>query len=151
MAPCIVEPKSGVSVGRVIVSVAVENYADRLRCERGEIPADEIRRLDVQALVDTGATFFCLPDSVIAQLGLPFVRTRETRTVSGRLTLPIYAASRIEVLGRSCVAEVLGLPNGRQALLGQIPLETLDWWVDTTNQRLVGNPEHDGEWMADAF
>ena len=43
------------------------------------------------------------------------------------------------------------LPAGRQVLLGQLPLETLDWWVDTVSHRLVGNPEHGGEWMAEVF
>ena len=28
---------------------------------------------------------------------------------------------------------------------------TLDWWIDITNHRLVGNPEHGGEWMAEVF
>jgi len=36
-------------------------------------------------------------------------------------------------------------------LLGQIPLELLDFWIDITNQKLVGNPEHGGEWMIDQF
>lgn len=47
--------------------------------------------------------------------------------------------------------EVMALPQGRQPLLGQIPLETLDWWVDTASWRLVGNPEHGGHRMAEVF
>jgi len=27
----------------------------------------------------------------------------------------------------------------------------MDFWVDPTNQRLVGNPEHGGQWMAEVF
>jgi clan AA aspartic protease len=151
MVRSIVEPKPGVNMGRVVVSIAVENVNDRSRAERGEIPAEQVRRTTVEALVDTGATFLCLPEPVVAQLGLEFDRLRETRTVSGVMTLRIYRGAKVDVQGRACTAEVMALPAGRQCLLGQIPLETLDWWIDTSTHRLVGNPEHGGQWMAEAF
>ncbi len=149
MSGTIVEPKPGVDVGRVVVTVAVENVEDRKRADQGEIGDDQIRRISVEALVDSGATFFCLPESVIEQLGLDFDRTKETRTITGPLMMSIYGGAKIEVQGRACRVEVLALPESRQPLLGQIPLETLDWWVDLANRRLVGNPEHGGQWMAE--
>jgi hypothetical protein len=36
-------------------------------------------------------------------------------------------------------------------LIGQIPLEALDWVVDAKGMRLIGNPEHGGQHMAEAF
>jgi len=30
-------------------------------------------------------------------------------------------------------------------LIGQVPLELLDWVVDPRGQRLIGNPEHGGQ------
>jgi hypothetical protein len=32
-----------------------------------------------------------------------------------------------------------------------IPLESLDWVIDPKGQRLIGNPDHHGEWGVDAF
>ena len=151
MDTTIIEPKRGVDVGRIVVDVLVENFADRERVARGEITDDEVRRLSVQALVDTGATFFCLPQALIDQLGLTFQRHKETRTVTGEMKLGIYATAHLVVTGRDCNTEVMALPEGRQSLLGQVPLEMMDWWVDVTNQRLAGNPEHGGEWMAEVF
>lgn len=138
-------------MGRVIVDVVVQNVDDLRRFERGEIPTDQIRSITVKALVDSGTTFFCLPESIVEQLHLPFNRERETRSVTGPLTMKIYGGARIDVLGRACDVEVMALPAGTQVLLGQIPLETLDYWVDVVNHRLVGNPEHDGQWMAEVF
>ncbi len=151
MVARVVEPKRGADVGRVVLAVLVQNYSDLERAERGEIPADQVRQLTVEALVDSGATFFCLPKSQIEQLGLRFQRTKETRTIVGPLNLEIYGAATLSTGGRDCITEVLALPEGRQPLLGQIPLETMDWWVDVTNQRLVGNPGHGGQWMAEVF
>lgn len=151
MSSQIVEPKPGVDVGRVVVPIVVQNVEDREREERGEIPADQVRTLKLDVLVDSGATFFCLPESRVKELGLRFDRVRETQTVTGPMKLNMYRGARIEVQGRPCNVEVMGLPKGQQALLGQIPLETLDWWIDVTNHRLVGNPEHGGQWMAEVF
>lgn len=147
----IVEPKPGVNMGRVVVTVTVENVDDRRRANAGEIPPEQVRRITAEALVDTGATFFCLPESLIQQLGLEFDRERETKTVVGPLMMKIYGGARLEAQGRACRVEVMALPESRQVVLGQIPLETLDYWVDLTNRRLVGNPEHGGQWMAEAF
>ncbi len=36
-------------------------------------------------------------------------------------------------------------------LIGQIPLEAMDFVVDLVNRKLAGNPEHRGEWMIDMF
>ncbi len=147
----IVEPRRGINMGRLVVDVIVENVEDVRRAQRGEIRPDQVRRQAIQALVDTGATFLCLPEPLIRQLGLPFNRQREARTITGPIVMRIYGGARITVNDRDCDDEVMALPEGRQPLLGQIPLEKMDWWVDLTNQKLVGNPEHDGQWMAEVY
>lgn len=147
----IVEPRPGLSTGRVVVSVVVSNVEDVRRAARGEIAPAEVRRVQVDALVDSGATFLCMPESLIAQLGLPFNRERETRTVTGHVKLDVYGGARVQVQDRECDEEVMALPEGRQVLLGQIPLEELDFWIDLNQRRLVGNPDHGGEWMAEVF
>ena len=151
MAAGIVEPKPGIDMGRVIVEIVVENVLDRDRADAGELLPDQVRRLSTEALVDSGATFLCLPLSEIEKLGLAFDRERDTRTVSGVMKMKVYRGARLVVQGRACNVEVMALPEGRQVLLGQIPLETLDWWIDTVNHKLVGNPEHGGQWMAEVF
>lgn len=151
MSSTVIEPKRGADVGRVVTEVLVENYGDTERAAHGEISEDQIRRLRVESLVDSGATFFCMPRSLIEQLGLRFLRHKEARTAAGPLTLGIYGAARLTVQGRDCITEVMELPEDRQALLGQVPLEMMDWWIDLSSQRLVGNPEHGGQWMAEVF
>lgn len=151
MSSAIVEPRPGLNMGRVVVPIVVRNVEDVRRAERGEIPQTAVREIQVDALVDSGATFLCMPASLIAQLGLPFNRLRETRTVTGPITLQVFGGVRLIVDGRECDEEVMALPEGRQVLLGQVPLEKLDFWIDLNSRRLVGNPEHDGQWMAEVF
>jgi len=41
----------------------------------------------------------------------------------------------------------VNVPN----LLGQIPLEYLDFVVDSKNRKLIPNPEHGGEQMTEEY
>ena len=151
MSVDIVEPKPGVAMGRVVVEVLVEKWVDSVGTDGGETGSRAVPRATVTALVDTGATCLSLPGSVIADLGLRKVGTRRVRTVNGIVARDIFATAQITVQGRDCRGEVMALPEASTPLLGQLALEGMDWWVDLTNGRLVGNPEHGGEWMADAY
>lgn len=151
MEPVVIEPKPGLDVGRVVVDMRVENGDDLSQVALGQLPADQVRSLDAQALVDTGATLVSLPASDIARLGLRPIRQKRARTAAGVVTQQVYSAVRVTVEGRDCLVEVAELPDGSPALLGQIPLELMDYWIDMTNKCLAGNPEHGGEWMYDCF
>ncbi len=47
--------------------------------------------------------------------------------------------------------DVMEVPDGVLALIGQIPLEHLDFVVDLRNQVLVGNPAHGGEHVYELY
>lgn len=147
----VVEPKPGLNVGRIVVDMKVENMDDLVLVSQGLRTPDQVRSSDVQALVDTGATTVALPISDIVRLGLRPVRQKRTRTAAGLVNQQIYSAVRITVENRDCNVDVAELPDGSPALLGQIPLELMDFWIDMGNKRLAGNPEHGGEWMMDHF
>jgi hypothetical protein len=63
----------------------------------------------------------------------------------------IYGAVRLTVQGRGCIVEAAEIPDECPVLIGQIPLEGLDFVVDPVGQRLIGNPDHGGEQMIDMF
>ena len=47
--------------------------------------------------------------------------------------------------------DVLEVPDGVPALIGQIPLEYLDFVVDPQSRTLIGNPAHGGEHVMEMF
>jgi predicted aspartyl protease len=147
--PTIIEPKPGVDVGRIVVEMRVENADDLTLVALGQLAADKVRSLDLQALVDTGMTLVGLPSSDIVRLGLRPVRQRRSTTAAGQVLIQIFSGVRVTVQGRDCLTEVMELPDGSPPVLGPIPLEILDFWIDMKNGRLVGNPEHGGEWRMD--
>lgn len=139
-------------MGKVLVTAKVENLADVHLVQRGMLEPDQIRSIEVyDALVDTGATILGLPKRLIAELGLDPIRTRQARTAGGLIKIQVYGATRVTVQGRECFSEVSELPDDCPVLIGQVPLEVLDFVVDPQGQRLIGNPEHGGEQMIDIF
>ena len=130
---------------RVTAEITVENTGDLWDAKNGRIADGAVRRMTIpDALVDTGATLLSLPRSAIEQLGLGRVATKQTET-------GIYESVRLTILGRSCTMDVLEVPDGVPALIGQIPLEHLDFVVDLRNRKLTGNPAHGGEHVYELF
>jgi hypothetical protein len=61
----------------------------------------------------------------------------------------MYGMVRLTVQGRDCRVEVAEVPDDCPVLIGQVPLELLDYVVDPVGPRLLGNPDHNGEHMID--
>jgi predicted aspartyl protease len=138
------------TMGKVVVAATIENLDDLVFVRKGLLTDQEVRRVEVtDALVDTGATGLLVPLRLIVQLGLDPVRTRPSRTIGGLVSLQTYRAVRLTVQGRDCISDVAAIPDEFPVVIGQVPLELMDWVVDLKGQRLIGNPEHGGEHMID--
>ena len=59
--------------------------------------------------------------------------------------MSVYGAARVVIMGRDCITDVVEVPEGNPVLIGQIPLEMMDWVVDLQKRKLIGNPAHGGE------
>lgn len=140
------------TMGKVIVTAKIENIADLYNASQGALPPDQVRRVEVtDAMADTGATTLSMPKRLIAQLGLMPFRTRNVRTPAGVTTMRAFGGVRLEVQGRECFCDVTEIADECPVLIGQVPLELLDFVVDPQGRRLIGNPEHGGEQMMELF
>lgn len=141
-----------VTMGKVTVRARIENLEDVYKAESGTLALQQVRSVDVaDALVDTGATLLSLPARFVRELGLRRTRSRTARTAAGVVQFGIHQAVRLTVQDRDCVVEVAEIPDDGPVLIGQVPLEMLDFVVDTAGQKLIGNPEHGGKQMVDMF
>jgi predicted aspartyl protease len=139
-------------MGRVLTDVTIENTEDLWSVKRGLLPADQVRRIDVSdALVDTGATLLSLPTRLIRQLGLGRVSSKRVTSNIGISEAGVYDAVRLTIMGRSCTMDVMEVPDTVPVLIGQIPLEHLDFVVDLRNRKLIGNPAHGGEHVYELY
>ena len=128
-------------MGEVRVKARFTNVVDAALARRGQLPADQVRAYEADAVVDTGAVRTVLPRHVAELLDLEFTGERVAQYADGRTeTVPVTDAVRVELLGRDTVEECLVL--GDEILIGQTVLEKTDLLVDCANARLVPNPEH---------
>ncbi|MBN2579727.1 MAG: hypothetical protein JXB10_12125 [Pirellulales bacterium] len=141
-----------ITMGRVTVSALIENQGDVMKVEEGVLEPEKVRKLEVpNALVDTGATLLSIPKRFIPALGLTRRRSRTAKTPGGIFSIGIYGPVQLTVQERDCIVEVAEIPDECPVLIGQIPLELLDFVVDPSGQKLIGNPDHGGQQMIDMF
>jgi predicted aspartyl protease len=140
------------TMGHVLSEATIENPKDRWAVEEGSLRPEQVRRVTVaNALADTGATMLSLPTKLIRELGLIKTDSRKISTASGLSVADVYGAVWLTIQGRDCPLDVMEVPDSVPVLIGQIPLERLDFVVDPQGRRPIGNPAHNGEYIIDAF
>ena len=118
-------------------------------CAMGIIYADlrvsnfgkpELEEITVNALVDTGALEFVIPEHLAIQLQLDDLKPREVILADGSRKLVRYAGPiKVEMMGRDCVSAALIM--GDQVLLGAVPMQLMDVIVHPGAEQVVPNPE----------
>lgn len=99
--------------------------------------------VNVRALVDSGATFMCVPEEVARQLGFDtqelstqLVRTADSRQIEVGKIAPIEIAFG----NRTYVTEALVM--GDESLMGVLPLDAMDLVIDPNRRTITVNPSH---------
>jgi clan AA aspartic protease len=130
-------------MGAVMTNLKLWNSADIDNVASGLIKPEDVRKQEVEAMVDTGATTVVIPIDVCRRLGLRPFRTTQVELADGSLCEMTYFRSVwIEILGRGMSCDVLAAPEGTTPLIGQIPLEGLDLVIDPRSREVRPNPEH---------
>ena len=137
-------------MGKVIVKIKLTNQGDLVTFNR-KLSKTKPRTVEVDAMVDTEATLLYLKPSVIKKLGLERTDTVRSKTTNGDALRFKYASVRLELMGRAEEFSVIEVPEDVPNLLGQVPLEVLDFVVDARGQKLIGNPAHGGEQMTEEY
>src|SRR5262245_11761074 len=128
---------AGVRMGQVMTKLTLWNNTDLDNAERGLIPRDAVRTVEIEALVDTGASTLVLPQDVVDALGLTIFDHLPVRLADGKgYTWPVAGSLRISILGRGMQCDAYVAPAGAPVLIGQIPLERLDLIVDPRSQEV---------------
>ena len=139
-------------MGRTSEKVIIKNLFDIEKVSNGLLSENQIRNVEIEAIVDTGATYLCLPPKVIKELGLSYAYTKPVKTGNGRLELKIFRGAEITIKDRSIEMQVMeNIDEHVPSLIGYLVLEEMDWVVNPKTQEIIGNPENDGKWVVDMY
>ena len=127
-------------MGKVVEKVKVTNFKD---------PS---KSLEIEAVIDTGATMSVLPMDIIQRLGLEKIEDVNVRYADNRVEKKeVYGWIILEIAGRRAVFDVLAENKGAQPLIGQIVLERLDLIIEPSERKVIPNPRSPETPMIEIF
>ncbi len=118
-------------MGKVITKIKLTNLKDPLKS------------IEIEAVVDTGATMSVLPIDLIQKLGLEKIDEVKRKEIYGWVIL--------EIAGRKAVFDVLAEEKGAQPLVGQIVRERLDLIIEPSTRKVIPNPRSPETPMIEVF
>jgi clan AA aspartic protease len=126
-------------MGEARTEITLVNIGDAVKARDGIIPESKVRRLIVNAVVDTGAWTLIINEKIREKLGLLVEETGET-TVAGGGTVPSQVTEPVRIYWKDrnfpCNAAVL--PGEEDVLLGALPMEGMDLTVNPKRQEVIG-------------
>ncbi len=134
--------EKGSAMGEIVVDIELENPRDRALFEEGHRREEDIRRVTVRAVADTGAVMLALPEDTVNRLGIRVVGSAAFTYADGQQRQrPIAGPLTVRIGDRWTSTECVVVPAGADALVGQIVMERLDLVADCVRQTLGPRPE----------
>lgn len=130
-------------MGLVYADIELINGGDIELVRRGYMDKDEIKRIWISALVDTGSYMLAINETIQEQLQLSVVEKRKAQLANGHIVeCDVVAPVEIRFKNRRCSCSAMVLPGDSEPLLGAIPLEDMDVTIHPQRQELIVNPDH---------
>lgn len=128
-------------MGYVHAEIELINAFDLKSAKRGHLDTDEIKRMNIIALVDTGSTMLAINENIQEYLQAPFLRKEPLRLANDTIVFfDIVGPILVRFKNHEAVCNAIVLPGSSEPLLGAIPMEEMDVLIHPQRQELVANP-----------
>jgi len=130
-------------MGLVYADVELINGYDLESARRYIIGEEEIKRMHVNILVDTGSIMLAINENIQEQLQLPIVEKRIMQLANGKIEeYDIVSQVELRFKNRRTMCNAVVLPGDTEPLLGAISLEDMDVLIHPTRNELIVHPDH---------
>ena len=130
-------------MGLVYADIKLTNVGDLELVKRGYLKKEEIRSMQITAMVDSGAYMLTINENIKAQLGLDVIDKRTAQLADGSLIdLDIVGPLEVRFANRMAMCNAMVLDGDTEVLLGAIPMEEMDVLIHPKEQKLIVNPAH---------
>lgn len=124
-------------MGHIYVKATFYNAFDYVQYAEGKLRLEDVRKAEVEAMVNTSATFPALPEDIIARLGLPKLGERVAETAEGLKKAELAGMVIVMIEDRIAETPVIKRPRGATPIIGVVALEQMGFRVDPTTGKLV--------------
>lgn len=129
-------------MGLIYANIELINSDDLALVRRGYFAEDQVRRMIVNALVDSGAYMLAINENLRHQLGLLSLDQQIAELADGsKIKLDIVGPVDVRFKNRATTCRGMVLPGDSEILLGSIPMEDMDLLIDPKHQQLILNPQ----------
>ena len=130
-------------MGLVYADIELINAVDLALAKRNIIGEDEIKRMHVNMLADSGAFMLCINENIQSYLNLPFVENRTAVLANGAIVeYETVGPVMLKFKNRIATCNAFVLKGDAEPLLGAIPMEEMDVLIHPQRQELIVNPQH---------
>jgi len=130
-------------MGVVYADIELINAVDLAMARRNLIGDEEIKRMHLNMLVDSGAYMMAINETIQSQLEFPFIEKRKVQLASGEVVeYDVVGPIDVRFANRRAVCSAFVLPGDTVSLLGAIPMEEMDVLIHPKRQELIVNPQH---------
>ncbi|MBS1511795.1 MAG: clan AA aspartic protease [Bacteroidetes bacterium] len=130
-------------MGMVYADIELINSGDLEMVRRNYLSIDEVKRMHVSMVVDSGAYMMAINETIQGQLQIPFIEKRKSIMADGSIAEhDVVGPITVKFKNRTAVCNAVILPGDNEPLLGAIPMEEMDVLIHPRRQELIVNPEH---------
>jgi len=130
-------------MGLVYADIELINSADVEMARRHIIGEEEIKRIRLSMLADSGAYMMAINENIQSQIELPFIEKRKAVMADGSVQeFEVVGPVMVKFANRTAVCNAFVLDGNSEPLLGAIPMEEMDVLIHPLRQELIVNPEH---------
>lgn len=127
----------------VHAEIEIINGGDLEMVRRNLLDQEDVKRMTVTMLVNSGAYNLCINEEIQEQLQLPVVEKRKGMLADGSIReYDVVDNVQLRFKNRATTCRAMVLPGSSEPLLGAIPLEDMDVIIHPQRQELIVNPDH---------
>src|ERR1700722_12265559 len=114
-------------MGTIRAEIELVNPSDLVLVDAGALKENEVRRMKIGVLVDTGAYMLCINEAIQSQLGLRHMSYENVELADGSIVkAEVVGPVVINFKNRNTACRAIVLPGKAEPLLGVIPMKDMD-------------------------
>lgn len=130
------------NMGTTYADIELISSDDLGLLRRGYIQPDQVKRVQIRALVDRGASLLTISESIKNQLDLNKIEQQQAELADGSIiTVDLVGPVEVRFENRVTITTAMVIPGEAEALLGAIPMQAMDVLIDPKQERLIVNPK----------
>jgi clan AA aspartic protease len=129
-------------MGHVYAEIEIVNAGELEMARRSLLDQDEVKRMHLKVLVDSGAWKLCINENIQSIMNLPYLSKVVVRLADGRpVEYDLVGPVLIKFGGQEANCQAIVLPGDTRPVLGFVAMNSLNLIIHPLREELVVSDE----------